>query len=193
MTVIWNLSKEITTLLRKMREGVELFRAKAAPKIGYEEITYARLKDTKAPYLNITEFKGETSLPLYLEWIHEHKKLPSNLLNSKLTATLPSIVNSRLCQQHPEGSRTVDDVIKFLLKAYGRTSKLEEQLRVYHVNIGTLNSLFNGGSDESVNPHSCKEIVMNADKHLVGLRNIILLKKICNIYLDRGETELWFQ
>ena len=193
MNVIWNLSKEVTTLLRSMREGVELFRARAAPKIGYEEITYARLKDTKAPYLNITEFKGETSLPLYLEWIHEHKRLPSNLLNSKLTATLPSIVNSRLCQQHPEGSRTVDDVIKFLLKTYGRTSKLEEQLRVYHNNIGTLNSLFNGGSDESVNPHSCKEIVTNADKHLVGLRSIILLKKICNTYLDRGETELWFQ
>jgi hypothetical protein len=193
MDIIRILSKEVTTLLRSMREGVERFRAKAAPKIGYEEVTYARLKDTKAPYLNITEFKGETSLPLYLEWIHEHKKLPSNLLNSKLTATLPSIVNSRLCQQHTEGSRTVDDVIRFLLKAYGRTSKLEEQLRVYHTSVGTLNSLFNGGSDESMNPHNCKEIVMNADKHLVGLRSIILHKKICNLYLDKDETTLMNQ
>ena len=193
MDVIWNLSKEVTSLLRSMKDGVESFRGKAAPKLGYEEITYARLKDTKAPHLNITEFKGETSLPLYLEWIHEHKKLPTNLLNSKLAATLPSTVNSRLCQQHPEGSRTVEDVIKFLLKTYGRSSKLEEQLRTYHTNIGTLNSLFNGGSDASINPYNCKEIMMNADMHLLGLRSIIVLKKICDLYLEKGETILWFQ
>ena len=191
--VIRQLSKEVTSILRSMREGVECFRAQAAPKIGYEETIYAGLKDTKAPYLNITEFKGESSLPIYLEWIHEHKNFPANLLNEKLAATLPSLVYSRLCQHHPESSRTVDDTIKFLLKTYGRTANIEEQLKEYHANIGTLNNLFIGGNENSINPHNCSEIITNADKHLVGIKAIDLLKKICNMYLNKDETQLWFQ
>ena len=191
--VIMQLSKEVTSALRSMREAVECFRAQATPKIGYEEITYGILKDTKTPYLNINEFKGESSLPIYLKWIHEHKNFPSNLLNEKLATTLPSSVYSRLCQHHPESSRTVDNTIKFLLKTYGRTTNIEEQLKTYHANIGTLNNLFIGGNENSINPHNCSKIIMNADKHLVGIKAIALLKEICNMYLHKDETQLWFQ
>lgn len=191
--VIEQISKEVTNVLRSMRGGVECFRKQAAPKLGYEEITYEGLRDTNPPYLNITEFKGESSLPLYLEWIHEHKNFPSDLLNEKLATSLPSLVYSRLCQQLPESSRTIDDTIKFLLKTYGRTANIEEQLRVYHTNIGTLNNLFIGGNENSINPYNCSKIIMDADKHLVGIRAIALLKKIYNIYLEKDETQLSFQ
>ena len=191
--IIGHLSKELASVLRSMREGVNNLRTQAAPKIGYEEITYAELKDTRAPYLNITEFNGESSLPIYLKWIHDHKNLPANLLNEKLAVTLPSLVYSRLCQHHPESSRTADQIIKFLLKTYGRTANIEEQLKEYHANIGTLNNLFIDGNENSINPYNCSEILTNADKHLVGIKAIDILKKICNTYLDNDETQLWFQ
>ena len=125
MNDIMSLCTEATLVLKDVRRGVENFRQRAAPKVGYEEITYARLKDTNAPSLIVSEYKGESSLAIYLEWVHEHKRLPSNLLNAKLAATLPPLIHGRLSQQHPENNRTIDEVIKFLLKTCGRTAKLK--------------------------------------------------------------------
>ena len=191
MNDILTLCTEATMILKKIRQGVEDFRKKAAPKVGYEEVTYARLKDTNAPNLVVSEYKGESSLAVYLEWVHEHKRLPSNLLNTKLAATLPPLIHSRLSQQHPENNRTMDEVIKFLLKTCGRTAKIEEQLRAYHTSVGTLNSLVISGY--TMNPYNCKEIISTADKHLLGLRSIAKLKNIYTTYLGTSETELCFQ
>ena len=113
------------------------------------------------------------------------------MLNAKLAETLPPLVHDRLCQQYPEGGRNIDDVIRFLLKTYGRTAIIEEQLRRYHTSLGSLNSFVIGGY--AMNPCNCKEIVTTSDEHLVGLRNIATLKNICTIYLGETTTKLWFQ
>ena len=191
MDDVRKLCIEVTVILKNVRNAVEEFRVRAAPKVGYTENTYDELKDTKAPILNTNEFRGESSLPAYVKWIHENKALPSNLLNAKLTETLPPLVHDRLCQQYPEGGRNIDDVIRFLLKTYGRTAIIEEQLKRYHTSLGSLNSLVIGGY--AMNPCNCKEIVTTSDEHLVGLNNIATLKQICTIYLGETTTKLWFQ
>ena len=191
LDAVKKLCIEVSAILRDIRDEVEEFRVIAAPKVGYTEETYDELKETKAPNLNTNEFRGESSLPSYVQWIHNNKELPSNLLNAKLNETLPPLVHERLCQQYPEGDRSIDDVIGFLLKTYGRTAIIEEQLKRYHNSLGSLNDLVIGGY--TLNPCHCKELVTSSDEHLIGLRNIATLKHICTIYLGEITTKLWFQ
>ena len=191
MDYVWKICIEVSAILKNIRNEVEEFREKAAPKVGFRENTYDELKDTKAPILNIDEFRGECSLPAYVQWIHDNKELPSHLLNAKLTETLPALVYERLCQQYPEGDRNINDVTRFLLKTFGRTVIIEEQLMKYHTSLGSLNNLVIGGY--ALNPCHCKEVVTISDEHLVGLRNIATLKNMCTIYLGETTTKLWFQ
>ena len=193
MTTIGDHVKNVSSRLSELRDHLQKFSRMARTRVDFEEISYQRQRDARAPELRIDVFKGETSLISYLTWISKNGKLPNNLLNANIRKTLPPIVLERLNLQHPEGSRSSEDVIIFLLKSYGRTGQMESQLREYHVDIGSLNSFFFAGHEESINPNMCKEVITNADLHLVGLRSIFSLREICNIYLGTDETTMWFE
>ena len=70
---------------------------------------------------------------------------------------------------------------------------MEVQLMEYHIDIGSLNSFFLAGHEESINPNMCKEVIINADLHLVGLRSIFSLKDLCNKYLGTEKTVMCFE
>ena len=193
MTTIGEHTKNVSSVLSELREHLQTFGRMARTRVDFEEISYQRQRDTRAPDLRIDVFKGETSLASYLTWISKNGKLPSNLISANIRKTLPPIVLERLNLQHPEGSRSPEDVITFLLKSYGRTGQMEVQLREYHSDIGSLNSFFLAGHEESINPNMCKEVITNADLHLVGLRSIFSLKDLCNKYLGTEETVMCFE
>ena len=193
MALIGDHTRNLSSKLSELREHLQNFSRMARTRVDFEEISYQQQRDTRAPELRINAFEGGTSLVSYLTWISKNGKLPSNLLNANIRKTLPPIVLEKLNLQHPEESRSPEDVITFLLISYGRTSQMEGQLREYHIDIGSLNSFFFAGHEKSINPNMCKEIITNADLHLVGLRSIFSLKDLCNKYLGTEETEMCFR
>ena len=184
---------EISRQMRELEDELENFRIAATPNVGYSEITYAQHRDIKAPELDIDTYRGDTSLQNYLQWFINNKDLPFNLINNNIKKSLPSLVLHRLNQQHPEDCRTMNQVIRFLLREHGSTQELEPQLQKYHLDIGSLNNMVMSGNDYSIIPAKCKEAQTNADKHLVGLRGIFTLKEMCNTYLGSTDTKMWFQ
>lgn len=193
MATIGEHTKNVSSVLSELRQHLQKFGRMARTRVDFEEISYQRQRDTRAPELRVDVFKGETSLASYLTWISKNGKLPNNLLNANIRKTLPSIVLERLNLQHPEGSRSPEDVITFLLKSYGRTGQMEVQLREYHIDIGSLNPFFLAGHEESINPNMCKEVITNADLHLVGLRSVFSLRDLCKKYLGIAEADMWFE
>ena len=129
----------------------------------------------------------------YLQWVINNKDLPFNPINNNMKKTLPSLVLQRLNKQHPEDNRTMTQVITFLLREHGRTQEFEQQLKKYHIDIGSLNNMVMSGNDYSIIPAKCKEAQINNDKHLIGLKGILTLKEMCNTYLGTTDTKMWFQ
>ena len=156
--------KNLSAELKILETNLEKFGDQAIPDIGYVEVSYAQYRDVKAPELNVEVFKGDTSLQNYVQWLLNNSSLPRNLINSNISKTLPSLILLRLNQQHPEDSRQTHDIITFLLREHGRPPEVEIQLRDYHRDIGSLNSLVMSGNDCSIVPSKCKEAQINADK-----------------------------
>ena len=186
---VWSLSSELS----RLRENLQSFRDMAKTRVDFEETSYEQQRDSRAPELRIDVFKPENSIVSCLKWLRKNCELPRNLLDGIIKKAFPVSVLERLNLQHPENSRSSEDVIVFLLKSYGRTGQVEEQLRKYHEEVGSINAFFSAGHKESINLDRCNEVVINADLHLAGLRYVLQLRDLCNDYLGSGETLMLFE
>ena len=193
MDTIRSNVKNVSSKLTQLREALWSFDKMARTRVDFEETSYEQQRDARAPELRIDAFEEGRSLVSYLNWLNKNSKLPRNILDANIRKTLPKSALERLILQHPENSRTPEDVIIFLLKSYGRTGQIEAQLRAHHEEVGSLNSFFSGGHKDSINLKMCNEVVINADLHLAGLRSILHLRDLCNGYLGTDETSMSFE
>ena len=193
MTEIGGHVRSLSSELSRLRENLQSFRDMAKTRVDFEETSYEQQRDSRAPELRIDVFKPENSIVSCLKWLRKNCELPKNLLDANIKKAFPVSVLERLNLQHPENSRSSKDVIVFLLKSYGRTGQVEEQLRKYHEEVGSLNAFFSAGHKESINLDRCNEVIINADLHLAGLRYVLQLRDLCNNYLGSDETLILFE